>query len=59
MLFLICLLTAVSQLLPSLWLTEWLSKPLEEQQDSKYPIIFSTLIGIFITLTLFRSLFVY
>ena len=58
MLFIVCLLTAVAQLLPSLWMTEWLSKPLEEQQDQKYPIVFAALIGAFIFLTLFRSIFV-
>ena len=58
-LFLICLLTSISQLLPSLWMTEWLKQPLEEQQLSKYPIIFAILITAFIILTGLRSLYVY
>jgi len=29
--FLICTLTAIAQLLPSLWMTEWLGKGLDEQ----------------------------
>ena len=36
-------------------MTEWLSKPFEEQQDSKYPIVFGILIGVFIILTFLRS----
>jgi len=58
-LILISTLTAVGQLLPSLWMTEWLSKDLEEQQDSYYPIVFGILIGVFIILTMLRSLTIF
>ena len=54
--FLICLFTAVSQLLPSLWLILWLDNEKDEQQEILYPIVFCALILTFLLFTLFRSL---
>jgi hypothetical protein len=54
-LVIISILTSILQLLPSLWLTEWLSADLEEQQKPFYPIVFCVMIGVFIIFTLIRS----
>jgi len=55
----ICALTAVAQLMPSFWLTEWLKQDLEGQQDSIYPIVFSVLVAVFIVLTMIRSIVIF
>ncbi len=57
--FVLCVMTSIAQLLPSLWLTKWLDEDLEGQQDSNYPTIFAVLIVIFIILTMLRSLGVF
>ena len=55
-LFLICLITAITQLLPSLWLIWWLDNNALDQQDKVYPIVFIILIVIFLIFTILRSL---
>lgn len=55
-LFFIFLLTALTQLLPSLWLIWWLDNRKDQQQDKFYPIVFCILIFAFLLFTLFRSL---
>lgn len=55
-LFLICLFTAITQLLPSLWLVIWLDYREQDQQNKMYPIVFSALIAIFLIFTIIRSI---
>ena len=58
-LFVFCILQALGQLVPSIWLTEWLRQDLDEQQDSKYPIVFTAMIVAFIVITMCRSLVIF
>ena len=58
MLFFICILTSVAQLLPSLWLSKWVDEQKEagdEQTDNIYPAVFGILIAVFLIFTLLRS----
>lgn len=54
-----CILAAILQLAPSIWLTEWLSGDLEEQQKSFYPIVFSSIIGVYMLVTFLRTLTIF
>jgi len=58
-LLILCVICAVGQLLPSIWLTEWLSQDLEQQQESKYPIVFTIMVIFFILITMGRSLVIF
>lgn len=58
-LFLVCLFTSILQLLPSLWLTEWLDGDIDEQQKDIYPIVYGTMIGVYILFTMIRSIAIF
>ena len=59
-LFIVCLLTALTQLLPSIWLAKWLSEEEnEESEDMINPAIFGSLIAVFLLFSLMRSLTIF
>ena len=56
---LICIITSLAQLAPSLWLTRWLENDLEEQQKKFYPIVFASIIAFYILVTMLRSIVIF
>ena len=51
------MVTAVTQLLPSIWLASWLSTENDDEKQAlpSYPTIFGVLIGVYMLLTVLRS----
>jgi len=57
--FLFASLAACSQLASSYFIAYWTEQPLKEQQDMKYPVLWSAIIFLFILFSFLRGLIIF